>query len=90
MANHASAIKRNRQNIKRKTRNAAHRNQMRGQIRKLQEMIKTKDEEGSKKELLAAISQVRRARSKNIIHKSTASRKVSRLTRLVNHTFSSK
>lgn len=90
MANHASAIKRIRQNTKRKVRNAGQRNQMRGQVRKLQDMIKAKDEEGSRKELLAAISQVMHARSKNVIHKNTAARKVSRLTRLVNRTFASK
>lgn len=80
MATHPSAAKRNRQNSKRNARNTAFRSRMRNAIRAAKAAL----EEGSddRSELVAdAIRLIQRTASKSVIHKNTASRYVSRLSR---------
>ncbi|MBN2494168.1 MAG: 30S ribosomal protein S20 [Deltaproteobacteria bacterium] len=87
MANHPSAEKRHRQNIKRRTRNAARRSKVRSAVRKLEQALANKDREAGQDLLQKAISSISKARSKGIFHKRTAARKVSRLSRKVARTF---
>lgn len=78
MAQHASAEKRNRQNEKRKARNAALRNRTRTAVRDAHVALETKA--ANKQETVKeAVSRLNRAVSKNVIAKSTASRTISRL-----------
>ena len=81
MANHPSAEKRNRQNKKKKVRNAAVRSQVHTQERKLEEAIENKDKAAVKDLLSKTISAISSAHSKGVLHKRTASRKIARLSR---------
>ncbi|MEL6185234.1 MAG: 30S ribosomal protein S20 [Myxococcota bacterium] len=78
MANHPSAAKRNRQNIKRNTRNTALRSRMRNAVRAARAAIESGADD---RQALVdrAVQIVQRMASKNLIHKNTASRYVSRV-----------
>jgi small subunit ribosomal protein S20 len=81
VATHVSAEKRNRQNKKKRTRNAAVRSKVHTQERKLQEAIESKDKAAIRDMLSKTISVISTAGSKGVIHKGTASRKIARLSR---------
>jgi small subunit ribosomal protein S20 len=53
-------------------------------VKKLRELIQAKDADKAKEALSAAIREINRARSKGVLHKNTASRKISRLTKEFN------
>lgn len=81
MAHHQSAKKRIRQNAKRRLRNQASRSKINTLMKKVYK-AKTKDEaEGLLKE---AISFIDKTVSKGRLHKNTAARRKSQLTRFVN------
>jgi small subunit ribosomal protein S20 len=84
LANHKSAVKRARQNEKRRVRNKA----VKTRIKHLTKEVRQASGEASKEEALvklkAAQSIVDKALKKGVIHKKTAARKISRLSRLVN------
>ncbi len=82
MANHPSAKKRNRQNIKRNARNAALRSRMRKAIKAARLAIEN-DEEDKHELVLEAVASVYRTKSKRVIKSNKASRTVSRLMRAV-------
>lgn len=84
MANHASALKRIRQDEKRRARNRYWKSTMRTAIKKVREAAEENNTEEASTNLQAAISLIDRVASKGVIHKRTASRKISRLTKLVN------
>ena len=84
MANHKSALKRNKQNEKKNMRNKHVRSTLRTFIKNVREAVEGKDAGTAKVALAAAIPVIDSAASKGVIHRSTASRSVSRLTRLVN------
>ncbi len=84
MATHLSAIKRARQNEKRRLRNVQIRSTVKSSVKKVRTAIEGKDAEGAKKALLTAIPIIQKARSKGAFHKNASARKISRLTREVN------
>ncbi len=84
MANHKSALKRNRQNQKKNLRNKHVRSTLRTFIKRVREAVEGKDATVAKEALAAAIPVIDGAASKGVIHRANASRNVSRLTRLVN------
>jgi small subunit ribosomal protein S20 len=84
LATHPSAIKRAKQNEKRRTRNLHIETSLKTSIKKVREAIDEKDIEGAKKALLKAIPFIQKGRSKGILHKNTSARKISRLTQAVN------
>jgi small subunit ribosomal protein S20 len=84
MANHKSAEKRIRQNEKRKTINRANRSKLRTQIKKLRTALGASDKTASGETLAPTISLIDKAVNKGIIHKNTAARHKSRLTKHVN------
>lgn len=84
MATHASALKRVRQNEKRRLRNLHIKSTVKTAVKKVREAIEKKDVEGAQKALRKAISLIQKACSKGVFHKNTSSRKISRLTRAVN------
>jgi small subunit ribosomal protein S20 len=84
LANHKSALKRNRQNEKKNARNTHVRSTLRTHIKRVREAVEGKDTQKAKDALTAAIPVIDSAASKGVIHSNTASRSVARLTRLVN------
>ena len=81
MANHPSALKRQRQSEKQQVRNRAVKSTIKTLVKKVRA---TKSKADALKELKGAISKLSKAAQKGSIHKNTASRKISRLTSFVN------
>ena len=79
-----SAIKRARQAEKRNERNRVERSKIKSVMKSVEAAVKGSDKEAVKSILLSATKVISSARSKGIIHKNNASRKISRLTRKVN------
>jgi small subunit ribosomal protein S20 len=86
VANHKSAEKRNRQNKVRNARNAHIRSTMRSYVKKVRVAVAEGDMETAKTVMKTAIPYIDKAAAKGVIHKATASRKISRLAKLVNGT----
>jgi small subunit ribosomal protein S20 len=80
MANTSSAKKAVRKIARRTTVNRARRSKMRTLLRKVEEAIASGDATVAAQALQAAAPIVMRAAQRGVIHKNTASRKVSRLT----------
>ncbi len=79
MANIKSAIKRNRQNEKRRAHNRVYRGAARTQIRKARVALAEGNKEQATAEINLAIKKLDRAAAKGIIHKNNAARRKSRL-----------
>ncbi|MDY0389304.1 30S ribosomal protein S20 [Desulfobulbus oligotrophicus] len=84
MANHKSAEKRDRQSKVRRLRNRMSKSTMKTAIRQVEEAIVSGSEEQAKAALQAAIPVIYKTATKGTVHKNTAARKVSRLTKRVN------
>ena len=84
MANHKSAIKKAIQSEEQRVRNRSRKTRVKNIIRGLEEAIAGKSPEKAAEELKKAVSVIEKTASKGVIHKNTASRKISRLTRRVN------
>ena len=84
MANTSSAKKATRKIAARTEVNKARRSRVRTFLRKVEEAITGGDKAIAAAALLAAQPELMRAAQKGVMHKSTASRKVSRLTLRVN------
>jgi small subunit ribosomal protein S20 len=83
LANHKSAVKRNKQNAVRNARNTHIRSTMRTFVKQVREAVATGDPSAAQDALQRAIPFIDKAATKGIIHKATASRKISRLSKLV-------
>ncbi len=84
MANHKSAVKRNKQNAVRSARNTHIRSTMRTYVKQVRDAVSAGDVEAAKTAIERALPYIDKAATKGVIHKATASRKISRLTKLVN------
>lgn len=84
MPNHKSAIKRLRQAEKRNQRNRYWRSTMRTSIKKVRTAVEEDNHAEATALLRDAESMIAHVASKGVIHKKTASRKISRLAKLVN------
>ena len=84
MAKTKSAEKRIRQSEKRRERNIIVKSQVKTTVKKLLLAVESRNLEKSKVSLGKAISVIDKAAAKGVIHKNTASRKISRLTKKVN------
>lgn len=84
MANHKSAEKRNRQNKIRNARNTHIRSTMRTYVKKVRVAVAEGDSDCAQAMLEKAVPCIDKAAAKGVIHKATASRKISRLSKLVN------
>jgi small subunit ribosomal protein S20 len=84
LANHKSALKRAKQSEERRLRNRARKTRMKTAIRGLEEAIAAGSRDAMLEQLQQAISVIDTTASKGVIHKNTASRKISRLTQRVN------
>ena len=83
MANTTSAEKAARVIARRTAVNKARRSRVRGYVRKVEEAVAAGDRGAAVAALKAAEPEIMRAASKGVLHKNTASRKVSRLTHQV-------
>ena len=83
MANHKSAEKRVRQNEKRNAINRSNRSKLRTQIKKLRTALSAADKNASTELLSPTVALIDKAVNKGIIHKNTAARYKSRLTKHV-------
>jgi small subunit ribosomal protein S20 len=86
VANHKSAEKRHRQSKIRNARNTHIRSTMRSYVKKVRTAIADGDLDTAKTLLEKAVPYIDKAATKGVIHKATASRKISRLTKLVSGT----
>ncbi|MCV3768290.1 30S ribosomal protein S20 [Rhizobium sp. TRM95796] len=84
MANTTSAKKATRKIARRTDVNKARRSRMRSFIRKVEEAIASGDKTAAEAALKAAQPELQRAATKGVVHRNTASRKVSRLASRVN------
>jgi len=84
VANHKSALKRNKQNVTRNARNTHIRSTMRNLVKTLREAAAAGEKEAAQAALTKVIPYIDKTATKGVIHKATASRKISRLTKLVN------
>jgi small subunit ribosomal protein S20 len=84
LANHKSALKRARQNEIRRLRNKSLKTKVKNVIRDFRLSVSETSKEEALKRLDMAKSSIDTAAQKGVIHKKTASRKISRLSKLVN------
>jgi small subunit ribosomal protein S20 len=83
MANHKDAIKRLKQNEKRRARNRHYRSRMRNQVKRLRAAIEAGDVDSAQQELRTAMSIIHRNVSKGVIHRNNGARRISRLNKAV-------
>jgi len=84
MANHKSAMKRDRQSKERRLRNRINKSKMKTVVHRVEEALAAGSEEQAREALTQAVPVIQKTAARGSIHKKTASRKVSRLTRRVN------
>ncbi len=84
-----SALKRARQAKKREARNRAVKSTIKTLVKKVEAAISQNNKEEVQKALKIAIKYISKAASKGVIHKNTASRKISRLMKKANTVLSS-
>ncbi|MBW1645050.1 MAG: 30S ribosomal protein S20 [Deltaproteobacteria bacterium] len=83
MANHKSALKRIRQNEKRRLRNRQITSRMKTAIKQYRQAAAAGGEPAALQEMLARVTRIiDKAATKGVLHRRNASRKISRLTRL--------
>jgi len=83
MNKHPSAQKRHRQSVKRHERNQAIRSRVRTFVKRVRESIEANNLAEANTRLSSATRAIDKAVTKGVLHRNTASRKISRLTRAV-------
>ena len=81
-----SGIKRNRQNAKRRARNMDIKSDIKTQLKKFKAALDSNDPAQMSQALRDTESKLKKASTKGVIHKKTASRKVSRLSKMAART----
>lgn len=84
MAHHESALKQVRHSEKRRVRNKSHRSHLRSEMKKFRQQVEEGDASAASKSIDATLSMIDHKASLGIIHKNTASRYKSRLTKALN------
>jgi small subunit ribosomal protein S20 len=84
LANHKSAIKRNRQNEVRSARNRGLRTQVKSHTKNVLTAVESKNAEEAQKSLKEATTIIAKVASKGVLHPRAASRKISGLAKKVN------
>lgn len=80
MANHPSALKRHRQSLKRASRNRSYRSQLKTFSKKVEQALSFEEAQGL---FQKAMSFIHKAAQRGILHRNTAARKISKLSRTV-------
>jgi small subunit ribosomal protein S20 len=84
LANHKSALKRARQNEVRRIRNKSTKTRIKNIVKDVRLAVSEKSKESALTKLDTAKSIIDKAAKKGVIHKKTASRKISRLSKNIN------
>ncbi len=84
MAIHKSALKRARQNEKKRLRNKSIKTRVKKVVKNVRLAVNEKSKKDALNELNAAKSVIDKAAKKGVLHKKTASRKISNLSRHIN------
>jgi len=79
VANHASAVKRARQNEKRRARNQAQKSSVRTLVKKVRVALSAKDPKAAEAALPGAVKALAQGVTKGLFHKNNAARRISRL-----------
>ncbi len=85
MANHKSAVKRARQNEIKRIRNKSIKTRTKNVVKEVRYAVSENSNEAALSKLNIAKSTIDNAAKKGVIHKNTAARKISRLSKLVNN-----
>ncbi len=80
MANHVSALKRAKQSEARRVRNRAYRTKVRNAVKEVGQAVLAGDKEQANAALCKAVSTIDKVAGKGVLHGSTASRYVARLS----------
>ena len=83
MANHKSAIKRARQNEIRRLRNRAVKTRVKNIVKEFNVAVQAEDNEAASTKLKSAQSQIDKAAKQGVLHRRTAARKISRLSKSI-------
>jgi len=83
LANHKSALKRARQNELSRLRNKAVKTRVKSIVKDVRFSVEESSNQDVKAKLIAAQTLIDKASKKGVIHKKTAARKISRLSKLV-------
>ena len=83
MANHKSAKKRIRQTVSRTEVNRDRRGRIRSYVRKVEEAIASGDKGSAETAMQGAMPELHRGVVRGVMHKNTAARKISRLTKRI-------
>jgi len=84
VANHKSAEKRARQDVKRREYNKSIKSRVKTSVKSVLASVNDKNGEAAQARLADTIKVIDKAAAKNVFHKNAAARKVSRLTKKVN------
>lgn len=84
MANTKSALKRIRQNEKRRVRNRKYRSTARTMVKRVRSAIESADAGSAQEAYLTAMKALQKAAAKGVIHANQAARKIGRLTKALN------
>jgi small subunit ribosomal protein S20 len=84
LANHKSALKRARQNELSRLRNKAVKTRLKSIVKNVRISAEESSNEDISAKLIAAQSLIDKASKKGVIHRKTAARKISRISKLVN------
>ena len=87
LANHKSALKRAGQSEIKRLRNKAVKTRIKNVVANVRQAVDQKSAESALTSLNKAKSTIDKGAKKGVIHKKTAARKISRLSKLVNDTF---
>ncbi|MEE9382172.1 MAG: 30S ribosomal protein S20 [Nannocystaceae bacterium] len=80
VANHKQAAKRNRQRVRRRTRNLTYLSSMRTYVKRVRKALAGKEGDQAIAHLPMAIRSIDRAVARGVLHRNTGSRYISRLT----------
>jgi small subunit ribosomal protein S20 len=86
VATHKSAIKRQKQALKKQERNKSVKSMLKTLAKKVEQAVEAKSADSAKDALVKAMKAYDKAASAGIIHRTTASRKISRLSAKVGKT----
>lgn len=83
MANIKSAVKRHKQNLKRRARNRARKSRVKTNIKAVRLALQENNIEKAKELIPLVMKELHKSSSKGVLHKNNASRRISRLSSLV-------
>jgi small subunit ribosomal protein S20 len=84
LANHASALKRARQNEVRRVRNKSYKTRVKKAVKEVRTAMAANSPDQTQDRFKEAVSVLQKTASKGVIHKNQASRKIARLARGIN------